>query len=106
MRGGHAYIDESTQNDYLVICSVVAATNVTEVRKSMRGLLLPNQRSLHMKDQKKPQRQAVIIETVCGLDTSITIYCAKPPSITVTAVRETCAFSSRQPTGLPSAFSE
>lgn len=78
MAGGHAYIDESTQNDYLVVCSVVASNDVDSVRKTMRGLLLSGQRSLHMKDEKKPQRQNTIIQTVTGLDVAVTVYCAKP----------------------------
>ena len=78
MPGGHAYIDESTQNDYLVVCSVVASGDVNEVRKIMRGLVPRGQRSLHMKNEKKPQRQDLIVKTVCSLDLDVTVYCAKP----------------------------
>ena len=78
MTGGHAYIDESAQHDYLVVCSVVASDNVTDARRTMRGLLLPGQRSVHMKDEKKPGRQRQIIQTVTSLDVVVTVYCARP----------------------------
>ncbi|MBE7372925.1 hypothetical protein [Dermacoccus barathri] len=77
-RGGHAYLDESTQGDYLVIASVIAPGDVREARAALRGLLLPRQRSLHMKDEKKTARQDLIVATVCNLELTTTIYVAKP----------------------------
>lgn len=77
-RGGHAYLDESMQDDYLVIASVISSGEVRQARAALRGLLLPRQRSLHMKDEKKTARQDLIVTTVCGLGLATTIYVAKP----------------------------
>lgn len=78
MAGRHAYVDESCPGDYLVMCSLVASSDATAVRQAMRGLLLPRQRSIHMKDERKGARQDRIIRTVCALDLGVTIYSARP----------------------------
>lgn len=76
--GGHAYIDESCQGDYLVVSAFIASADVVAARKQLRGLLLGNQRSIHMKDEKKPARQQEIVDVVLSLGSNVTIYCAKP----------------------------
>lgn len=76
MTAGNAYIDESYGNDYLVVCSTVASGDIAIVRKQIRALLLPKQRSLHMKDETKPARRDLIFQTFSGLTVQTTIYCA------------------------------
>jgi len=75
--GGHAFIDESTAGDYLLVCSVVPPGSVNDARSTMRGLLLKGQRSLHMKDESD-QRRHNILRTIQSLEPSATLYRARP----------------------------
>lgn len=70
--GAHLYVDESTSGDYLVICAVIASGEITETRAAMRGLLLPGQRSLHMKNERS--RAPRILATVIDLDMQVLVY--------------------------------
>lgn len=73
----HMYVDESTQHDYLVIAACVPANRAPILRTELRGLLLPKQRSLHMKDET-PARRKLILETIRGIDIDVLVYGAKP----------------------------
>ncbi len=66
------YVDESTARDYLVMCAVIAGGDVTATRAAMRGLLLPGQRSLHMKNERN--RAPRILRTIVAMDPQVLIY--------------------------------
>lgn len=75
MAAGHVYIDESAQQDYLLICASVAPATAQTIRGELRKLLLPGQRSLHMKDERLHRRRR-IRDAVTDLDTQVIIYSA------------------------------
>ncbi|MCH8614398.1 hypothetical protein [Arsenicicoccus dermatophilus] len=77
MGRGSAFIDESTQGNYLVVCSVVPSPSITDARRQMRGLLRPGQRSLHMKSESRSS-QDKIVRTIRDLGLAATIYLADP----------------------------
>lgn len=70
------YVDESTGSGYLVVCAVVTSGDVAHARTAMRGLLLPGQRSLHIKNERN--RAARILETIVELDARSAIYRVQP----------------------------
>lgn len=92
MAGEHVFIDETTQKDYLVVCSVMPSGDVTHARKVMKTLLLPGQRSLHMKDERKGARQRQILEAIAELAPQVTIYRTKPKTFENghTGARDAC----------------
>jgi hypothetical protein len=53
------YVDESKQHDFLLVASVVVSTDLTALRQLVRGLLLPGQRYLHMKDEKDGRKRTI-----------------------------------------------
>ncbi|MBE7324496.1 hypothetical protein IEQ44_07510 [Nocardioides sp. Y6] len=69
--GGHMYVDESTAKQYLVMCAVIPTGDVNATRGAMRGLLLPGQKSLHMKNEKKRAKE--ILERIVALQPSVLV---------------------------------
>jgi hypothetical protein len=69
---GHIYVDESTENDYLLMCAVFASADVNQARTAMRNLLLPGQRDLHMKKERR--RAAQILGVIVELNPEVIIY--------------------------------
>ena len=55
----HIYVDETKQRDYLLVASVHVSTDLTGLRQMVRGLLLPGQRYLHMKDEKDGRKRTI-----------------------------------------------
>jgi len=49
----HIFVDESKQRGYLLVASVVVPSDLDSVRRVLRGLVLPGQRRLHMKDESE-----------------------------------------------------
>lgn len=72
MPGAHVYVDESTAGDYLLMCAAIMSTDAPYMRTTMRGLLLPGSRSLHMRKEHK--RAARILSTVVDLDPTVAIF--------------------------------
>lgn len=68
----HMYVDESAASDYLVIGALVASADVARARAAMKGLLLPGQRSLHMKNERN--RAGQILGVVIELQPRVLIY--------------------------------
>ncbi len=66
------FVDESTSDDYLLMCAVVAVRDVNAARTAMRALLLPGQRSLHMKNERN--RAEKILAAIVDLAPQVTIY--------------------------------
>jgi hypothetical protein len=55
----HIYVDETKQRDYLLVASVHVSTDLTVLRQTVRGLLLPGQHYLHMKDEKDGRKRTI-----------------------------------------------
>ena len=73
---GHVFIDESKRRDYLLGAGVVIPDELDAIRKVLRGLILPGQRRLHMKDANDGRKPCVSIglRPVCCLS-----ECTVPP---------------------------
>ena len=50
---GHVYLDETKRHSYLVAAAFVLPAVQDELRRVVRGLVLPGQRRLHMKDERE-----------------------------------------------------
>lgn len=72
-----AFVDESIAGDYLVACCVIPSSGVAHARRTVKGLLLPGQRSLHMKDERAA-RHGLILDAMVGLTPTVTVYRARP----------------------------
>lgn len=69
----HMFVDESKDRDYLLIASVHASSDLSDLRKMMRGLVLRNQRRIHMAKESDSRRRA-IAAAVCGAGVSAIVY--------------------------------
>lgn len=56
------FVDESKSRDYLLIASVVAPHDLVAARKTIRALVLPGQRRLHMKSEGDGRRRVILTE--------------------------------------------
>jgi hypothetical protein len=59
MSGGHAFVDESKRRGYLLVAAVVVSAELNGTRNVLRGLVLPGQRRLHMKDERDSRRRSI-----------------------------------------------
>lgn len=73
----HIYVDETKQRGYLLVASVHVSTDLTGLRQLVRGLLLPGQRYLHMKDEKDG-RKRTIARAFVDAGVQATVYSAGP----------------------------
>ena len=55
----HVFVDESKRMGYLLVGAVVAPGDLDLIRKMLRGLVLPGQRRLHMKDESEPRKRSI-----------------------------------------------
>ncbi len=78
MNGGHVFVDESRQGDYLLVAAVLVPTDLATARRSLRALVMPGQRRLHMKKESRARRRA-IIEAIASTGASAIIYNAGLP---------------------------
>lgn len=60
MADGHVFIDESVRRGYFMSAALIAPRDLAIARRRMRGLLLPGQRSLHMKDERDSRRREIL----------------------------------------------
>lgn len=74
-RGGHVFVDESKQRNYLLVAAVVMPADIAAARRELRALVMPGQRRLHMKKESAARRSA-IIEAIASTGTSAKIYSA------------------------------
>lgn len=70
---GHIFVDETKQRDYLMIAGVVLPHDLHPLRRTMRGLVLPGQRRLHMNDERDSRRRT-IVSALVQMNISATIY--------------------------------
>ena len=69
----HVFVDETKQRGYLLVASVVVPSDPDSVRRMLRGLVLPGQRRLHMKDESD-QRRRSIATAIAVSGVTATIY--------------------------------
>lgn len=70
---GHVFVDETKHRDYLLVASVVVPAELDVMRKSLRELVLPGQRRLHMKNESD-QRKRAIAAVIAGSGIVATVY--------------------------------
>jgi len=70
---GHVFADESKDRDYLLVAGVVLSGDLAQVRKAMRGLVMPGQHRIHMKKESGPRKKA-IAALICELAVEATVY--------------------------------
>jgi len=76
------YVDETKAKGYVLAAAVVLPADVTEIRRTVRGLIAPGQARVHMKAEKTP-RQHMILSSLVAL------------AITVTSTRRTPGHTAR-----------
>ncbi|MCW2539657.1 MAG: hypothetical protein JWN95_1382 [Frankiales bacterium] len=69
----HVFVDESKRRDYLLVASAVVAGDLDPMRRMLRGLVLPGQRRLHMKDESESRKRS-IATLIAGSGIQATIY--------------------------------
>lgn len=70
------YVDESKAKGYVLVAAVLVSSDTASVRKALNALVLPGQRSLHMKKEADPRRRR-IADTIARLDdVEISVYLA------------------------------
>jgi hypothetical protein len=67
----HVFVDETKHRGYLMVAATV--TDKIGLRASLRKLLLPNQRFLHMRDEREGRRRQ-IAATIAEAGVRATIY--------------------------------
>jgi len=82
-------VDESKQRDYLLVAAVLAPQDLAPARRAIRGLLLPGQPRLHMK-QERDSRRRKILSTIDGISPELLIYRAPSDGRTEIARRDHC----------------
>ena len=55
----HVFVDETKHRGYLLVAGVVVLSDLDSVRRKLRGLVLPGQRRLHMKDENDQRRRSI-----------------------------------------------
>ena len=55
---GHVF-DETKCRGYLLVAGVVVPGDLAPTRRMLRGLVLPGQRRLHMKDENDQRRRSI-----------------------------------------------
>lgn len=59
MNGTHVFVDETKYRGYLLAAAVIVPADLDTARKVIRGLVLPGQRRLHMKDESAPRKRSI-----------------------------------------------
>ena len=55
----HIFVDETKRRGYLLVASAVVPGDLDSTRRMLRGLVLPGQRRLHMKDENDQRRRSI-----------------------------------------------
>lgn len=73
MTARHIYIDETKERGYVLVASIHIASDLSDLRKTMRGFVLRGQTRIHMAKESDPRRRA-ICAAICAAGVSATIY--------------------------------
>lgn len=87
----NAYIDESIRGARYLLCLVmVKPDQAGSMRRRLRSLVLPGQRTLHFK-KESPRRRRELLVALGELDVAVTVYeCAARPGRSQDASRALC----------------
>jgi len=69
----YIFVDETKRRGYLLVASAVVPGDLDSTRRMLRGLVLPGQRRLHMKDESD-SRERSIATAVAVSGVTATIY--------------------------------
>jgi hypothetical protein len=69
----HVFVDESKQRDYLLVAAAIMPGDLAGARRTLRALVMPGQRRLHMKKESDARRHT-IIDAITSTGASATIY--------------------------------
>lgn len=62
--GGHVFLDESKESDYILVAASIVASNVGTVRSQVKGLRHKGSKSIHMRKESPKFRQDIISRLV------------------------------------------
>lgn len=83
----HVYVDETKRAGYVMVAVTVA--DPASVRRTLRDLILPGQRRIHMHSER-PRRRRAILSAVAAAGVQATIYDAARRFSTDLAARKAC----------------
>jgi hypothetical protein len=86
---GHAFVDESIRNGYLMSAAVIATGDLAAGRGKLRELCKPGQRRIHMKDENDSRRRE-ILATLSGLSLQVHLYRASVTGRPIRDSRDRC----------------
>ncbi len=86
---GHVFVDETKDRDYLLVAGVVIPPDLDPVRRTLRTLVMPGQRRLHMA-KERDQRRRQIVDAIVASGVTATVYDAGRSHCTELAAREAC----------------
>jgi hypothetical protein len=68
----HIFVDETKRRGYLLVASAVVPGDLDTTRRMLRGLVLPGQRRLHMKDKSNSRKRSIAtVLAVSGVTATI-----------------------------------
>lgn len=71
--GRVVFVDETKARGFVLVASAHLVGDLAAVRRTLRGLVLPGQRRLHMR-KESPRRRRAIVDTMCALGLEATVY--------------------------------
>lgn len=86
--GERVFVDETKRSGFVL--ALVAVADPEKVRKMLRGLVLPGQRRIHMKQEQPPRRRAIVSAIVAVGGIELTIYDAGRRHPTERDARSAC----------------
>lgn len=89
MSGGHVFVDETKHRDYLLVAGAVLPADLDPVRRTLRGLVVPGQRRLHMA-KEHDRRRRKIVDAIVATGVTATVYDAGRGTRHELAAREAC----------------
>jgi hypothetical protein len=72
----HVFVDESKVDDYVVVSARLHTRTLNAARGTLRALLLPNQRRIHMRTERVA-RKHLIMRELSKLDIQASAYVTK-----------------------------
>ena len=68
----HVFLDETKRHGYVVAAVAVPPGDLAPLRSVVRGLVLPGQRRVHMKDERDSRRREIAAALVASAAASVT----------------------------------
>jgi hypothetical protein len=69
----HVFIDETKQRNYLLVAAVLAVGDLDAARRTLRALVLPGQRRIHMAKEGMRRRRS-LLSAIAELNVNATVY--------------------------------